>query len=176
MSDQPKKQTKIGDTMSSLQKAIGIGESTKRLAKAMEIPNFANFHLGNLLRESERTREITDAALRAIPTPAERNEFQSAAVLMRAISNEAIDWKNNLPEGHRPAIMAFLHGGIQINVKALSQVSFHGIKVEGTLNGVPCSLLAHQSTIQLLCFAEVEKADNPSNPIGFIWDGGSITV
>jgi hypothetical protein len=176
VSDQPTKQTKIGDTYSSIERIIAIGESTKRLAKAMEIPNFANLHIANVLRESERTREITEAALRAIPTPAERNEFQSAAVLMRAISDEAVKWKKSLPEGHRPAIMAFLHGGIQINVQALSQVSFHGIKVEGTLNGVPCSLLAHQSTIQLLCFAEAEKVDMPSNPIGFIWDGGSISV
>jgi hypothetical protein len=87
-----------------------------------------------------------------------------------------LNWKNNLPENYSPAILAVLYGGIQIQVKTLSQVSFHGIKVEGTLNGALCSLLAHQSTIQLLCYAEEVKPDVPRNPIGFIWDGKLIEV
>jgi len=63
---------------------------------------------------------------------------------MSAIAEEALQWKDNLPENYRPAILAFMYGGIQINVNILSKVSFYAIKIEGTLNGAPCTLLAYQ--------------------------------
>ena len=111
-----------------------------------------------------------------MPTPEERNEYQGASVLMSALAAEALQWKNGLPQNLRPAIIAILQGGLQIQVSSLSQVSFHGIKVEGTLDGRPCSLLAHQATFQLLCYAEEIKPDAPRRPIGFIWEGHRVDV
>jgi len=95
---------------------------------------------------------------------------------MVALSNEALRWKNELPDKYRPAITAILHGGIQIDINSLSQVSFNGIQIEGTINGSPCSLLAHQSTVQLLCYAVEITEETPSRPIGFIWPGHNIEV
>lgn len=111
-----------------------------------------------------------------IPSAEERNQYQSASVLMRAIADEALQWKARLPENYRPAILAIAYGGIQINVQTLSQVSFHGIRIEGTFNGSPCSILAHQSTVQLMCYGEEVDVSSQHNPIGFIWDANKIEV
>lgn len=105
------------------------------------------------------------------------NEYQSASVIMRAIAEEALAWKEQLPENFRPAIIAIMHGGIQIHVSSLSQVSFHGIRIEGMLNGSPCSMYAHQSTVQILCYGEeIKEPTEKKNPIGFIWEDNKIEV
>lgn len=109
-------------------------------------------------------------------TPEELNQYQSAGVFMQSLAEEAMAWQKQLPENYRPAIIAILQGGVQIQVNSLSQVSFHGIRIEGTLNGSPCSLLAHQSTVQMLCFGQEQTEQIKSNPIGFIWDTDSVEV
>ena len=110
------------------------------------------------------------------PSPRESNTYQSASALMKAIADEAMEWKQRVPKGYRPAIFAIMYGGIQISVQTLSQVSFHGIRIEGTLNGAPCSLLAHQSTLQMLCYAEAVKPNEHHNPIGFVWGENKVEV
>ena len=99
------------------------------------------------------------------------NEYRSAGVFLQSLASEVRAWSKSLPETYRPAIVAVLHGGIQIQVRSLSQVSFHGIRIEGKLGGSPCSLLAHQSTIQMLCHAiEIKQEEEETKrPIGFIW-------
>lgn len=109
-------------------------------------------------------------------SPQQLNGYRSASELMQAISQEAVRWRDNLPSQYRPAILAILHGGIQINVHSLSQISFHGIRIAGEMNGAPCAMFAHQSTVQLLCFAEEIVEETPNNPIGFIWPGHSVEV
>ena len=106
----------------------------------------------------------------------EANEYKSASELMRAISEEAIAWRNSLPKNYRPAILAVLNGGIQIHVESLSQISFNGIRIAGTLNGGPCSMMAHQSTVQLLCYGEEIVEEVTKNPIGFIWGCNKVEV
>lgn len=106
------------------------------------------------------------------------NEYRSAAVFLRSLAAEALAWRKELPPDYRPAILALVYGGIQIHVRSLAQVSFDGIRIEGTLEGRPCSLLAHQSTVQMLCYAEEvsEEEPEPHNPIGFIWPDHSTEV
>lgn len=100
------------------------------------------------------------------------NQFRSAGVLLEALAAEARAWSAKLPAGYRPAIVALLNGGLQIEVRTLAQVSFDGIRIEGLMGGNPCSLLAHQSTVQLVCYAvNIAEADEEGrhHPIGFIW-------
>ena len=85
-------------------------------------------------------------------------------------------WKQQLPKNFKPAILAVINGGTQINVIGLAQVSFHGIRIEGTLNDAPCSLLAHQSTIQILCFGQELVEKEVRRPIGFIWPENEVEV
>lgn len=107
----------------------------------------------------------------------EENQYQSASTFMASIAQEALEWKNSLDEEHIPAIIAILYGGIQIKVNSLSKVSFHGIRIEGELNGSPCAILAHQSTVQMLCHAvKTIKQAEPPRPIGFIWDDQEVNV
>jgi hypothetical protein len=111
-----------------------------------------------------------------IPTQKEVNEYQSAGILMRRLADAILQWREQLPETQQPAILALLYGGIQINVERLAQESFHGIRIEGKMNGVPCMILAHQSTVQLLCYVEnVEKVES-RRQIGFIIDGEETNI
>ena len=118
-----------------------------------------------------------DDKLCALPPPycdpENINDFRSAGVLLKALAAEARAWSQKLPPEYRPAIVAVLHGGLQIQVRTLAQVSFDGIRIEGIMGDSPCSLLAHQDTIQLVCHA-IHNGDNNEdeprhNPIGFIW-------
>jgi len=106
----------------------------------------------------------------------DENEFRSAGVLLQALAIEARAWSEQLPQNFRPAIVAILHGGVQVQVRTLAQVSFDGIRIEGTMGeDIPCSMLAHQNTIQLVCYAVEldaladEEKERAKNPIGFIW-------
>jgi hypothetical protein len=98
-------------------------------------------------------------------------EFRSAGVLLKALAAEARAWSEKLPENFRPAIVALLHGNLQVEVRSLAQVSFDGIRVEGVIGDNPCSVLAHQGTIQLMCYAVSTDAEEEyeHRPIGFIW-------
>lgn len=91
---------------------------------------------------------------------------------MERLATSISEWRKQLPEGLQPAVIAILHGGIQIEVTSLAQESFHGIRVEGKINGEVCLILAHQSTIQLLCYAQsINPPETPSRKIGFIING-----
>lgn len=110
------------------------------------------------------------------PTIEAKNEYQSASVFMQALAESALEWKSNLPEGYTPSVLAVLYGGIQIHVNTMSQVSFNGIRIEGTMEGNPCLMLAHRSTVQVLCFGQKIMPDKPANPIGFVWQNNHVEV
>lgn len=103
-------------------------------------------------------------------------EFRSAGVLLDALAAEAKAWAAKLPPKFRPAITAVLHGGLQVEVHTLAQVSFDGIRIEGLLGDNPCSLLAHQGTVQLICYATNVEDESEHRPIGFIWPDHDETV
>lgn len=110
-----------------------------------------------------------------IVTPEEANSYQSAGVLLRRLARSVSSWRAQLPPDAQPAIFAILHGGIQLSVDSLEQASFHGIRIEGRLEGSPCVVLAHQATVQLLCFVQpVAPPEHPRRPIGFVVDGKTI--
>jgi hypothetical protein len=48
-------------------------------------------------------------------------------------------------------------------------VSFDGIRIEGLMGDSPCSLLAHQGTVQLICHAVRFEEEQEERPIGFVW-------
>jgi hypothetical protein len=98
-------------------------------------------------------------------------EHESAGALMRRLADTIMQWREQLPEDEEPAILAILSGGIQINVERLAQESFNGIRIEGTMNGSPCMLLAHQSTVQMLCFVQQVEEPTKKRRIGFIIEG-----
>ena len=102
---------------------------------------------------------------------AQENSYQSARALLQRLSETVIEWRKQLPEDVQPAILAILNGGIQVEVGKMAQESFHGIRIEGLLNGNPCMLLSHQSSVQLLCFVQKIEKQKPRRKIGFVIDG-----
>ena len=110
------------------------------------------------------------------PDLQESNEFRSAGVLMKAIADEALSWRESLGEGLQPAIVAILQGGIQVEVLKLSQVSFHGIRIEGNMGGNSCVMFAHQANVQMLCHAIEVKEEAPKRSIGFIWPDKEVHI
>jgi hypothetical protein len=117
--------------------------------------------------------DVSQENLCPLPNASEEeiNEFRSAGVLLKALAAEAKAWSAQLPPNYYPAIVAILHGGLQVQVRTLAQVSFDGIRIEGLLGESPCSILAHQNTVQLVCHAiqlDAEAEEEP-HPIGFIW-------
>lgn len=152
-----------------VEEANRASEQMKKLQesfKPIKIPNFSVPAMPTI-----RHRNIS---LPKIPSQAEVNHYQSAGVFMKAIADEALAWEKQLPEEYVPAILAVLYGGIQVQVHSLFQVSFHGIRIEGEMNGGPCSILAHQSTVQILCYGAVKE--EPRRPIGFHWDDSDVEV
>lgn len=105
-------------------------------------------------------------------TAEEKNYYQSSGVLLSRLAESISQWRLQLSQDVQPAIIAILHGGIQINVERLSQESFHGIRIEGTMQTKPCVVLAHQSTVQLLCMVQtIAPPEHPARTIGFIIEG-----
>lgn len=112
-----------------------------------------------------------------IPTFEENNRFQSAGALLQRLADSISQWRSALPEEVQPAIIAILQGGIQVDVERLAQESFHGIRIEGRIKGSPCVVLAHQATVQLLCFVQpILPPERPRRPIGFVINGEESQV
>ena len=125
---------------------------------------------GALDLSSLRYTKPTDASQQIIENATE-NSYQSARALLQRLSETMIQWRKELGDDAQPAILAVLNGGIQIVVERMAQESFHGIRIEGLLNGNPCMLLSHQSSVQLLCFVQKIEKEKPRRKIGFVIDG-----
>jgi hypothetical protein len=107
-----------------------------------------------------------------LPSTEEQNEYQSAGVLMRRLASTITQWRKQLPEGVQPALMAIVQGGPQISIQSLAQEGFHGIRIDGYVGDAPCILLAHQATVQILCYVEeIKPPEKPKRNIGFIIEG-----
>jgi hypothetical protein len=131
---------------------------------------------GKELSQQHSMPELSKFCIPKAQSLEQQNGFQSASAFIESIANEALVWKDALPEGHSPKVLAFLYGGMSINVKNLTKVSFSGIRIEGEYNGEPCALLAHQSTVQILCYGPKIKAEVKKMPIGFFWDENELEV
>lgn len=120
---------------------------------------------------SLRYPKPSDPSAAEIAEHAHENAYQSARALLQRLSQTLSEWRQQLPEDVQPGITAILNGGIQIQVERMATESFHGIRIEGLLNGNPCMLLSHQSSVQLLCFVQKIEKEEFRRKIGFIIDG-----
>lgn len=106
-----------------------------------------------------------------IPSLEERHSFESSKDLIQSLVVTIRQWKKSQSDACQPAVLALLHGGVQIEVSRLTNVSFHGLRIEGSLNGRPCVVLAHQATVQVLCYPAEPVKEQPRRKIGFVVDG-----
>ncbi len=126
---------------------------------------------GALDLSSLRYPRPNDNSTQQIIENAQENSYQSARALLQRLSQTVTDWRKELDDDVQPAILAILNGGLQVEIERMAQESFHGIRIEGLLNGNPCMLLSHQSSVQLLCFVQKIEKQKPRRKIGFIIDG-----
>ena len=106
-----------------------------------------------------------------MPTQKEVNSYQSAGVLEKRMAQTVTEWRKQIKEDSQPSIIAILHGGAQVSVSLLAEESFHTIRIEGTIDGNPCMILTHQSSVQLLCFVSKIESEDSRRKIGFVIDG-----
>ncbi len=170
------KTKKALENLEKTQKKLNESSAFKSAQQLMKKLEAASIKLPDFSISSIEPYQSPPIKFPKVPIQEEINEYQSASVLMQALAKEATQWKEQLPDDFRPAILAILPGGLQINMHTLSQVTFHGIRIEGKMNDSPCSLLAHQSTVQILCYAEEITPESPRRPIGFIWDDNVVEV
>ena len=164
--------------MEKIKKSLEIDPSTLKAMESIRnsMPKIPAFDLPKISMPNIAMDNYNSLKMYSPPTHEEVNEYQSASSLMESLSDEALLWKEKLPNSHRPTIKAILNNGFHIDVHSLAQVSFHGIRIEGTMNGAACVLLAHQNTVQMLCYAEEITEETPKRPIGFVWPGHNIEV
>ena len=79
-------------------------------------------------------------------------------------------WRESLPEDQQPLIAAILSNGAAIDVHQVAAEGHNGIMVEGTLDGQPCMVVAHQSNLQLLCYIAKVQDEKDRRVIGFASD------
>ena len=186
MSDSIKKALEDAERLKALVPPT-IAEELKRLAPDSALAAFQKLQessalsqASKYLTEFEKERSISIPHMPYlkpirppnVPTFEETNHFQSAGVLLRRLADSVRQWRATLPEDLQPGVLALLNGGVQIEVETLAQESFHGIRIEGRIQGQRCVVLAHQATIQLLCIAQpVQPPEQPRRSIGFIIDG-----
>ena len=106
-----------------------------------------------------------------VPSQKEQNSYQSAGVLVKRLAQTVAQWRSQVSADSQPIVLALLPGGVQINVSLLAEESFHGLRIEGTIDGSPCMLLAHQASVQLLCYVAKVENETARRSIGFIIDG-----
>lgn len=172
MDDAMRKFLQEADSITKLAKDLDLSQKLSLSAAAAEA--MKGLSAAGALKDVAlpRVMEVEHYRMPKIPTPEESNTYQSSGVLLQRLADSITQWRNQLPENVQPAILAVLHGGIQIEVERLAQESFHGIRIEGRLQGSPCVVLSHQSTVQLLCFVQpVQPPERPRRPIGFVIDG-----
>lgn len=75
--------------------------------------------------------QFTFPDLPKIPTQEEVNKYRSASVFMQAIAEEALLWKDQLPANYKPAILALLYGGVQVQVIYWLRSVFMGYELKG---------------------------------------------
>lgn len=179
--EKPEKEDNENPELNIIKDAHFAGESelTARINEmTMNQPSLAS--LVNSNSEREMTNRIIDMPPMWIPqarSKEEDDEFQSAGALLRRLHGTILLWKKSLTDDMQPAILAILYGGIQIQVTRLIAETFHGIRIEGTMNGSSCMILAHQSTVQLLCMmVPIDEGKEVRKPIGFMFEGKEQNV
>ena len=114
-----------------------------------------------------RTYGFPEIKLPTIPTIEERNEFQSAGNLVTHLAAQIRIWQTQLPEDHQAVVWAVLPNGLSIDVRELSSYGHNLVKLTGLIGDSETVLLAHQATVQILCFIKREDEPERRYKIGF---------
>ncbi len=112
--------------------------------------------------------KIVDISKIKIPTEAEKHFYESSGALIKHLAERIEFWKKSIQENSQPVILVILSNGVKIRAENLTQQGHNGIIIEGTIEEHHCMILAHQATLQILCYIEkIKDKKQRKNPIGF---------
>lgn len=105
--------------------------------------------------------------------PAEQHHrFESSGEFIRRLAARITKWRAALPEDEEPAIYALMSNGDAVAVETIGEDGHSSVVVEGSLDGLSCMFISHQSSFQIVCYTRkiVEDEDEEPKPrrkIGF---------
>lgn len=105
--------------------------------------------------------------------PAEQqHRFESSGEFIRRLAARITKWRAALPDDEEPAIYALMSNGDAVAVETVGEDGHSSVVVEGSLEGLPCMFISHQSSFQIVCYTRkiVEEEDGEQKPrrkIGF---------
>ena len=122
----------------------------------------------------ERSLQIPHIEMPRFPTKEEQHAYESSGELLKRLAGTIKKWRMTIPKDAQPVVIAILSNGSAVRASRLIQEGHHGVRVEGVIGDSPCMVLAHQNTIQLLCYVEhMENPEKERSTIGFHYQGGS---
>ena len=97
-----------------------------------------------------------------IPTMEERMQFSSAAYTISEMAGEIEKWKENTPKNSHLVVILQTPDGRSMDVHQVRPSGFQSFVAEGNIQGLPCMLAGHISTLALLCSYEEDRGkDTP---------------
>lgn len=104
----------------------------------------------------------------------QKHRFESSGEFIRRLAHRISKWREGLPADQEPAIVALLSNGDSVEVHTLGEDGHSSVVVEGSLNGMPCMFISHQSSFQVVCYTRKIEEKTERRKIGFYVGGEEI--
>lgn len=104
----------------------------------------------------------------------QKHRFESSGEFIRRLAFRVTKWREELPADEEPVIFALMSNGDAVEVHTLGEDGHSSVVVEGTLNGMPCMFISHQSGFQVVCYTRKIEEEKPARKIGFHVGGEEI--
>lgn len=104
----------------------------------------------------------------------QQHRFESAGEFITRLAHRVQAWRENLPEGEQPYILALLPDGGSVQVLSVAEDGHSSVVVEGLLDEAPCMFISHQASLQILCFTQKLEPEQKPRTIGFHVGGEEI--
>jgi len=104
----------------------------------------------------------------------QKHRFESSGEFIRRLASRIALWREELPDDEEPAIFALMSNGDAVEVYTIGEDGHSSVVVEGNLNGAPCMLITHQSSLQVVCYTRKIEDEKPPRMIGFHVGGEAL--
>ncbi|MFH0851810.1 MAG: hypothetical protein V1876_03610 [Candidatus Peregrinibacteria bacterium] len=102
-----------------------------------------------------------------MPSEAEKHEYESAGDFVSRLARQIHAWKKALPEDAQPVILAVLVNGLTVDAKHISADGHNVVRIVGHVDQMETMVIAHQVTLQVMCYIKKLRPDEPRYEIGF---------
>ena len=134
----------------------GLGDAQRALREVLET-----------LGAFQPVREPPAIRRRPRPRPERQPTHDSAAELVHTMSDIVDGWLEDLEPDEQAVIIAILGDQTALRVVEMTAQGHDVVILRGETANGPCMLVAHQATIQLICFIERITPQATRRTIGF---------